>query len=66
MPLLVGTHFRPRTIGNAILPTVRSGGNYWFIKCSSASCKAAVNVGHDAKADMLEEQGMKPILPPNT
>jgi len=25
-----------------------------------------VNVGHDAKADMLEEQGMKPILPPNT
>ena len=66
LPLLVGTHFLLRTIGNTILPTVRSGGNFWFIQCNSASCKAAVNVGPSAKANLLEERGDTVFVLPNS
>lgn len=50
-----GTHFRPRTIGNTILATVRSGGNYWFIQCSSVSCEATVNRTGERRPHTREE-----------
>lgn len=46
------THFRLRTTGSTILPTVRSGGSFWFIQCSMVSDKSGGNVSLRPIADI--------------